>query len=142
MTDRLAAWREATAPREITLTDGRTMLVKRVRLESLIASGTVPVTLMQRVSRMKTRKGGEYSEEDTAAYVKAVGAVVMAVAVDPRVTVDGAGDTLPLDAIDFLDQQEIFMEVNRPAAALASFPVKPNGSDTPAPDGENLQPAA
>jgi hypothetical protein len=118
------------------------MLVKRVRLESLIASGTIPVTLMQRATRMKPRKGGEYSEEDTAAYVKAVGAVVMAVAVDPQVTVDGAGDSIALDSIDFLDQQEIFMEVNRPVAAVQSFPVEPNGSDVAAPDGENLQPAA
>lgn len=142
MTDRLTAWRAATAPREIVLSDGRTMLVRRVRLESLAANGTIPVTLMQRASRMKPRKGGEYSEEDIAAYVKAVGAVVMAVAVDPRVTADGAGDSIAVGEIDFLDQQDIFMEVNRPAAAVQSFPVEPNGRDALTPDGENVQPAA
>lgn len=140
MSDRLAAWRAATDPREIVLSGGLTMLIRPVKLASLVVAGTIPLTLVNRVQRIKQAKGGGYSEEDTAAYVKAVGAVVMAVAVDPKVTADGSGDSIPLERIDFLDQQEIFLQVSGPARSLDSFRGEPDGDDTPAPNSEDLRP--
>lgn len=142
MSDRLAAWRAATDPREIVLSDGLTMLIRPVKLASLVVAGTIPLTLVNRVQRIKQAKGGGYSEEDTAAYVKAVGAVVMAVAVDPKVTKDGKGDSIAIDSMDFLDQQEIFLEVSTPTPAVETFPGEPDGSATSAPDGEDLRDAA
>ena len=142
MSDRLAEWRDRVAPREIALSNGLTMLVRPVRLEDLITAGTVPLTLINRAQRIKTQKDGSYKDEDADALSKAVNAVVLAVAVDPRVTKDGAGDSIAVDDIPFLDRLDIFQEVNRPTAAVQSFPGEPNGSDALAPDGEDVQPAA
>lgn len=142
MTDRLEAWRAKVAPREIALSNGLTMLVRAVRLEDLLTAGTIPLTLISRAERIKKQKDGTYKEDDAAALSKAVNAVVLAVAVDPKVTPDGAGDSIAVDDIPFLDRLDIFQEVNRPAAAVQSFPGEPNGSNALTPDGEDLQPAA
>lgn len=145
MSDRLRQARERRAPREITLGDGTTILIKPVKLQNLLMSKRIPLTLLKKMERMERTPAGGYRLEDAVEVAEMFDAVVMAAAVDPRVTVEATEETRGLDEIDFDDKVLIFTEANRTAAELAPFPdgSAERDADTPdAPDGEDLRGAA
>lgn len=142
MNDRLAAWKVRTAPREIELSGGLTVLIRPVELQSLVINGSVPLTLLRQAQAVKPQKDGTYKDEDTVKLAGAIDAVVLAAVVDPKVTREGGEDSIALDDIPYSDRVKIFEEANRPAAALQSFRQQPNGDAGITPDGEDLLPAA
>ena len=127
------------APREIELSDGGTVLVRPVKMENLLINRTIPVTLMRQMQAVKPNKDGTYKEEDAIKMAEAIDAVFLAAVVDPKVTRDGGEDSVALDDFAFSDRVRVFEEVNRPAAALQSFRVEPNGDADVALAGEDLR---
>lgn len=143
MTDRLQQWKQALQPREITLSEGLTMLIRPVKLQSLIMAKRIPVTVLKRAEAMQ--KKGTTGIEDAIEMNELIDAVVMAAAVDPRVTVDGGEDSIALIDLPWPDHERIYEEAQRPAAELATFPERseePGGDPPPAPDGEGVRPDA
>ena len=131
----LDQWRMRTAPRTIELSGGWPVDIRPVEIANLMFSGAIPMTLMREARDMKQNDAGEYDPEDMARMMPFIDAVVLAAVVDPPLSRDGAGDTLPLDAIPFADRVLIFQEVNRPATELQSFRQQPDGDDAAVSDG-------
>lgn len=142
MSDRLAAWKAATAPREVELSSGLTATIRPVRLENLVLSGSIPLTLLRQAQALKPRKDGTFREEDALEMAVVIDAVVLAAVVDPPLTRDGGADSIALYDIPFTDRVKLFEEANRPATALQSFRGQPDGDAADAPDSEDLRPAA
>lgn len=142
MSDRLAAWKAATAPREVELSSGLTATIRPVRLENLVLSGSIPLTLLRQAQALKPRKDGTFREEDALEMAVVIDAVVLAAVVDPPLTRDGGADSIALYDIPFTDRVKLFEEANRPATALQSFRGQPTGDAADAPGGEDLRPAA
>ncbi len=142
MSARLQQWKERRAPRELTLSDGLTVLIRPVRIENLVLNGKVPITLVREMQKVQTDADGRYRDEDALRLTDVIDAVVMAAVVDPCVTRDGGEDSIALDDILYTDRVRIFEEVNAPAAALQSFREQPDGDGADAPGGEDLRPEA
>lgn len=142
MSDRLAAWKAATAPREVELSSGLTATIRPVRLENLVLSGSIPLTLLRQAQALKPREDGTFREEDALEMAGVIDAVVLAAVVDPPLTRDGGADSIALYDIPFTDRVKLFEEANRPATALQSFRGQPDGDAADAPDSEDLRPAA
>jgi hypothetical protein len=142
MSDRLAAWKAATAPREVELSSGLTATIRPVRLENLVLSGSIPLTLLRQAQALKPRKDGTFREEDALEMAVVIDAVVLAAVVDPPLTREGGDDSIALYDIPFADRVKLFEEANRPAAALQTFRGQPDGDAADAPGGEDLRPAA
>lgn len=145
MSDRLAAWREATAPREIDLGEGLTVLVRRVRLQDLIAAGTIPITLIDDAAAAQKRarkRGGRAAVEDTRQVLSMIDAVVLAVVIDPPLAVVADDDHLALEALSPDQRMRIFEAVNSEAAALRPFRGQPDGDEAAARGGDDVPPAA
>ena len=142
MSDRLAAWKAATAPREVELSSGLTATIRPVRLENLVLSGSIPLTLLRQAQALKPREDGTFREEDALEMAGVIDAVVLAAVVDPPLTRDGGADSIALYDIPFTDRVKLFEEANRPATALQSFRGQPDGDAANAPGGEDLRPAA
>lgn len=141
MSDRLQAMKRAIAPREIELSIGP-MLIKPVKLENLVMAKRIPLTLVKKMDGMQRTAAGGFKIEDAIEMAEVIGAVVMAAAADPRVTVEETEDSMALSDIPFDDQVLIFSEANRPAAALAGFPGEPGAGGDDAPAGEGVRDAA
>lgn len=141
MSDRLQAMKTALAPREVTLSIG-TMLVKPVTLENLVMAKRIPLTLVRKMEGVKRTDAGGFRIEDAVEMTDAINAVVMAAAVDPRVTETETADSIAVNDIPFEDRVVVFTEANRPAAAMAGFPGQPGAGADPAPDGEGVRDAA
>lgn len=143
MSDRLQRIRQTIAPRPVELSIGE-VLIKPVKLENLVMSRRIPITLVKRMDGMQRTAAGGFKVEDAVEMAEMIDAVVMAAMVDPRVTVDGDEDSLALLDVPWEDRVLIFTEANRPAAALAPFPggEQPGSGDSPAPDGEGVRPEA
>jgi hypothetical protein len=131
----------ALAPREVTLSIG-TMLVKPVTLENLVMAKRIPLTLVRKMEGVKRTTGGGFRIEDAVEMTDAINAVVMAAAVDPRVTETETADSIAVNDIPFEDRVAIFTEANRPAAAIAPFSGEPGAGGDIAPDGEGVRGAA
>ena len=142
MSDRLAAWKAATAPREVELSSGLTATIRPVRLENLVLSGSIPLTLLRQAQALKPRKDGTFREEDALEMAVVIDAVVLAAVVDPPLTRNGGADSIALYDIPFTDRVKLFEDANRPATALQSFRGQPDGDAADAPGGEDLRPAA
>ncbi len=142
MSDRLAAWKAATAPREVELSSGLTATIRPVRLENLVLSGSIPLTLLRQAQALKPREDGTFREEDALEMAGVIDAVVLAAVVDPPLTRDGGADSIALYDIPFTDRVKLFEEANRPATALQSFRGQPDGDAADAPGSEDLRPAA
>lgn len=142
MSDRLARWKAANAPREVELSNGLTATIRPVRLENLVLSGSVPLTLLRQAQALKPRKDGLFREEDALEMAGVIDAVVLAAVVDPPLTRDGGDESIALYDIPFADRVRLFEEANRPAAALQSFRGQPDGDAADAPGGEDLRAAA
>lgn len=142
MSDFLNEWKARTAPRVIELPSGLHVRVRPVLLENLMLSGTIPLTLMREVQAVRPRKGGGFREEDALKLTPVIDAVVLAAVIDPPLSREGSDETIALDEIPYTDRVAIFEEVNRPAAALASFRQQPDGDADAAPGGEELREAA
>lgn len=140
MNERLQRIRQNRAPREVTLSDGSTILIRPVKLQNLVMNKRIPLTLVRKMERMDRTPTGGIRLEDAVEVTEAIDAVVMAAAVDPRITVEPTEETLGLDEIDFEDRVLIFTEANRTAAALAPFPVsgQPGSGDDAAPGSEGV----
>lgn len=141
MSERLQAMKRAIAPREIELSIGA-MTIKPVKLESLVMAKRIPLTLVKRMEKMDRTAAGGFKIEDAIEMAEVIGAVVMAAAVDPRVTPEETDDSMALTDIPFDDQVLIFTEANRPAAALAGFPGEDGSGGDDAPAGEGVRDAA
>lgn len=141
MSERLKAMKAAVAPREIELSIGK-MLVRPVKLENLVMNGRIPLTVVNKMRTTRRTESGGIRIEDAIEMTEAIDAVVMAAAVDPRVTREATDESMGLDEIDYDDKQLIFEEASRPAAALAGFPGEPGAGDADAPDGEGVREAA
>ena len=142
MTDRLQQWKQVLQPREIILSDGIPMLIRPVRLQNLIMAKRIPVTMLKRVEMLQKKAGGKPGLEEAVEVAELVDAVVMAAAVDPRVTVDGGEDSIALIDLPWPDHELIFEEAQKPAAALSTFPgrpTEPGGDPAAAPDGEGVR---
>ena len=142
MSDRLAEWRQALAPRELTLSSGLTVLIRPVPLINLIMSGVIQLTLMCLARGGRPTKSGETITDEAIKMTPVIDIVVMAAVIDPPVTSDGAGDSIAVADIDYSDRVTIFEEANRPAAALQPFREQPNGDVGTAPDSEGVREAA
>lgn len=142
MSERLAAWKARLAPREVELPSGLTVLIRPAELQNLATGGRIPLTLLRQMRAIKPQKDGSYREEDAAKLAEAIGAVVLAVVVDPKVTKEGGDDSIAIDDIPYSDQVHIVEEVNRPATDLQPFREQPNGNADAAPGSEDLPPAA
>ena len=144
MSERLQKRRQALQPREITLSDGSTMLIRPVRLDNLIMAKRIPLTMLKRVEALQKKSGGQPQLEDAVEMAELIDAVVVAAAVDPRVTAEGDEDSLSLLELDWPDHVLIFEEAQKPAAALATFPERsgePGFDPSTAPGGEGVREA-
>ena len=142
MSERLSQWKAATAPREVQLSNGLTATIRPVRLENLVLSGSVPLTLLRQAQALKPRKDGTFREEDALEMAGVIDAVVMAAVVDPPLTRDGSDNSIALYDIPFTDRVKLFEEANRPATAIQPFRGQPDGNEADAPGGEDLRTAA
>ena len=140
MSERLAAWRKATAPREIDLGDGLTVLVRRVRLQDLIVTGSVPVTLIDDAAAAQKRltKKGRATADDTRQILPMIDAVVLAVVIDPPLALVADDDHLALESISPDQRMKIFEAVNSEAAALRPFRGQPDGDEAAARGGDDV----
>ena len=141
MSDYLTQWKARVAPREIELSDGYKMLIRPVRLENLLMSGQIPLTLLRQVQDIKPGADGTVPEEEALKMVDAIDAVVLAAVAEPRVTREGGEDSIAIADIPFIDRVKIFQEVNS-AATLQPFRGQPDGDADAAPGGQDLPPAA
>lgn len=135
-------WKQAYTPRRIILPSGLPVLVRPVKLESLVMAKRIPLTLVQKLQTKQPKTDGRYRIEDRIEQIEAVNAVVIAAVVEPRVTADGADGTVCVDDIDVDDRYFIFGEANRPAATYAMFPGRPDAGGDAAPDSEGVREAA
>ena len=149
MSDRLAAWRQRLEPREIQLSDGLTMLIRPVRVDALVMNGTIPLHVWNEAeaARLALRekepqRGGNFFSEQSVAFTPVVNAVVMAAALDPAVTADGAGDSIPIDAIPLSDRYLIMDAARQWTAALGPFRGEPGGDAGDARDSEDVRVSA
>lgn len=139
---RLLAMRARNEPREITLTQGDTMLIRPVKLQNLVMSGSIPLTLVKKMETTQRTAAGGFSLEDAIKMTDVINAVVMAAAVDPPVTAEATDVSMGLEEIDFEDKIVIFTEANRDAADVAGFPGEHDGRDAPEPAGGEVREAA
>ena len=142
MADYLKQWKARLAPREIELSDGYKMLIRPVRLENLLMSGQIPLTLLRRMQDIQGLPDGSVPEEEALKMVDAIDAVVLAAVAEPRVTREGGEDSIALNDIPFADRVRIFQEVNSPATVLQPFRGQPDGDADAAPGGQDVPPAA
>lgn len=142
MSERLQRMKAAIAPREIELSIG-SMLIKPVKLENLVMARRIPLTLVRKMEAVQKRTKSKGVElEDAMDMTEAINAVVIAAAVDPRVTEEETADSIAVHDVPFEDRVLIFTEANRPAAELAGFPGQPDGGDAAAPGGGEVREAA
>lgn len=128
---RLAQWKKALQPIEVELSAG-TMLVRPVKLESLVIAGQIPLTLAKALAEVKTSitSPDDVDEETLAVMTEAFNAVTIAAAIDPPVTRDGDENSLAVDDIPLADRMQIFSVLSKAAgaSAYAEFPEGQEGS--------------
>lgn len=144
MSEIVSAWKERFRPRALVLSNGESVVVRPVIVEALAANGTIPLTLFGGGEEgKKPKKKATLLDPDT---LQMVHAVVMAAAVEPRVTGMGTEegeDSIPLDYIPLGDRYRIFEEVTEAATApLAPFRAEPSGDAGDARGGEDVREAA
>lgn len=142
MSDNLQQWKQAMQPREIVTSEGLPILIRPVKLQNLIMAKRIPLTVLKRAEAVHKRGGGPTQIEESVEMAELIDAVVMAAAVDPRITPDGGEDSIALIDLPWPDHELIYEEAQKPAAALATFPERPGepGVDpVPAPDGEGIR---
>lgn len=145
MSDIVAGWKGRYKPRPIVLSNGETIVVRPVSVEALAAAGTIPLTLFgigDDEPKKAAKKKNARLDPDA---LEMVHAVIMAAAVEPRVTAMGTAegeDSIPLDYILLADRYFLFTEITEAASsALATFRPEPDGATADAPDSEDLRQA-
>ena len=148
MSEIVAAWQAHFQPRPVELSNGLSILIRPVSVEALAQGGRIPLTLISemRQARQKAKSGTAAPEgfiDPNMAEV--VHAVIMAAAVEPRVTAAGTeptDDSIPLDWILLADRVRIFNEANSAAIALEPFRGEPGGDAGDARDSEDVRVSA
>lgn len=141
------AWRERLEPRLVTLDGGLTVLIRPVKMESLVIRGTIPLTIFHESQAATQQRRGKQAKGIDADFLKmmpAMHAVIMAAAVCPRIAEEEALEqgVISIHDIPLSDRLLLFEEANRAATALRPFRGQPGGDDDAAPDGDDVQPAA
>lgn len=140
----VSSWKARFQPRAVALSNGESIVVRPVMVEALAANGTIPLMLFSGGEEgKKGKKKATLLDADT---LEMVNAVVMAAAVEPRVTAMGTEegeDSIPLDYIPLGDRYRIFDAVTEAATApLAPFRAEPGGDAGDARGGEDVREAA
>ena len=137
-------WAHRIAPRTITLDSGIQVVIHPVTVESLVARGTIPLTLVQDAERATAGKGKRGGEENFLLTIPIINAVVMAAAVEPRFAdvADIESGVLSIDVLSLAERTLIFEEANAAATALAPFREQPGGDADTAPSGKNIRAVA
>lgn len=143
----LQGWKARLVPRPVTLSNGDVILIRPATMEALVAKGTVPLPIfheVQEASSRRSSKGTRGIDEDFLKMLPGVNAVVMAVAVTPRVAEEEALDDgiISLDSILLGDRFLIFEEASRAARAMRPFRPEPNGDAGAVQNGGDVPPAA
>lgn len=112
--DRLKAMKAARRPREIELSIGK-MIVKLVDIEDLVMSGRIPMTTVDEIKAIRRTPAGGFELGDAVKFLAVINAVVMAGAVDPRVTPQATDESMGLEDLSYDDKQAIFVECSRTA---------------------------
>ena len=142
MSEIVAGWKARYRPRAIVLSNGNTIVVKPVSVEALAANGTIPLSLFgigEEEPKKPARKKSTRLDPDS---MEMVHAVIMAAAVEPRVTAMGTEegeDSIPLDYILLADRYFLFNEITEAASALAPFRPEPDRDEGDAPGSEDLR---
>ncbi len=146
MSEILAAWQERFRPRPVELSNGLKIVIRPVSVAALALAGQIPQTIVTEArAGRKAKKGDEAAGLIDPQMAQVIHAVIMAAAVEPRVTAAGTEpteDSIPLDWIQLADRVRIFEEANSAATALEPFREQPGGDAGDARDSENLRETA
>lgn len=138
---RIKKLRDKKAPRPIQISVGE-VLIRPVRLENLLANGTIPITAAKKLDAVKPDKNGNIDPQAVVEAMPVINAVVMAAMYDPPVAERGGDDVMGIDEIDYEDKMTIFAEANRAFDRTRRFPDESNGSDSASRAGDRVQDAA
>lgn len=142
MSQYLNAWKESTRPVEVALSGGPALIRPNIRIETLVASGDIPLPLLSELEAVKPRKDGSVDMADIPRVMPLIQAMVMAAMVDPPVTEHGGPDSISIRDITLDDQMVIFNRVMQGVDALAGFPETDITHNGATPDGGDVRPAA
>jgi hypothetical protein len=115
MNDLTKQFKTALEPQEYELDRGGPVVkLKRVGLMDLIQQGNIPDNLSGQTAQILGRPNlAAMTQEDLKQYAELVNVVVMASVVEPRITPDGAGDSIKVDDIPFAWRVKIFQHANQ-----------------------------
>lgn len=138
----LAQWKAALRPRELQLSIGP-VLIRPVQLDSLVANGSIPLPLLQKIDRIQPRQDGTFGYEDLLVLAPAVNAVALACVVDPPLTEHGDDNSIAVHDIPMADRLIIFEEASKTTTSYAPFPGagEPDSGDAAVSDGGEVRDA-
>lgn len=137
--DQARAHLEATE--EIELSFGPVVVKVNVSLLDLAAAGHIPAALLTDVDEMAAKARKDPKKAGMEGFEKlmpALNALAVAAFVDPPVTKDGGADSLPVDAIPFLDKVVLFERLNRRVEPLRDFRGQQGQSNGAAHSGDDV----
>lgn len=99
------------------------MIVRQIDMDDLVMSGRIPMATVDEIRRIRRTPSGGFDLKDSVKFTPLVNAVIMAAAVDPRITPQKTDRSMGLEEFSYNDKLLIFVEANQMATAeLTEFP--------------------
>jgi hypothetical protein len=139
MSTHLNEWR-ARRTKQLDLTCGLTVTVKKVAILDLAAQGAIPTPLVDAVQALLNGEGEaqRVTIEGFPEYARMVDLVVKAAVVEPPVADEPSATHVGLNELPILDRIDIFNWAQEEGAQLTTFPQHSEPDATPARRGRRV----